>query len=154
MHIKNLKSGFGMLEIIIGVAIISASLFSLIAVAQISLRFVGESTQNAKSGFLLEEGVEAIKFLRDSGWDVNIVPLVVNVSHYLNFNGTNWESTSVNNYIDGVFERSFVIEDVYRDSNDDIAASGTLDAGTKKVSVLVSWNTRSGTTTKNISTYI
>ena len=143
-----------MLEIIIGVAIISASLFSLIAVAQISLRFVGESTQNAKSGFLLEEGVEAIKFLRDSGWDVNIVPLVVNVSHYLNFNGTNWESTSVNNYIDGVFERSFVIEDVYRDASDDIAESGVLDPDTKKVSVFVLWNTQTGTVAKSISTYI
>lgn len=154
MFIKNKKSGFGLMEIIIGVAIISASLFSLAAVSQISLRLAQTSKQNIKAGFLLEEGVEAIKFLRDSGWDANITPLTTGTSYYLNFNGISWESTGVNNYIDGVFERSFIIEDVYRDANDDIAESGNPDLNTKKVSVFVSWNTQTGTTTKSISTYI
>lgn len=154
MFIKNQKSGFGLVEIIIGVAIISASLFSLAAVSQISLRLAQTSRQNIKAGFLLEEGVEAVKFLRDAGWDTNIASLTAGVPYYLNFNGTSWESTYVNSYIDGVFERSFVIEDVYRDANDDIAESGDFDLNTKKISVFVSWETPTGTMTKSISTYI
>jgi len=141
-------------EIVIGVAIISASLFSLAAVAEISLRLTRISRENIKASFLLEEGVEAIKFLRDSGWSANIVSLTTGASYYLNFNGTSWEAASVNSPIDGVFERSFVIEDVYRDASDDIAESGVLDPDTKKVSVFVLWNTQTGTVAKSISTYI
>ena len=151
---KNQKSGFSILEIVIATAIISISLFSLMAVSRISLEIVQQSANRVKAGFLLEEGVEAIKILRDSGWSANIAPLSAGAVYYLDFNNNTWQATTTNIYIDGILERSFRIEDVYRDSNDDIASFGFLDSGTKKVSVSVSWKEKTGTTTKSISTYI
>lgn len=150
----HLKSGFGTLEIIVGLAIISISFFSLMAVSRLSLELVAQSAKRVKAGFLLEEGVEALKILRDAGWTFNIAPLSNSAVYYLDFNNNTWQATTTNIYIDGIFERSFTIGDVYRDANDDIAAFGFLDPGTKKVSMAVAWKEKSGTTTKSISTYI
>lgn len=148
------KSGFGALEIIIGAAIIAVSLFGLMTVSQISLALANQSNHRLKAAFLLEEAIEAIKILRDAGWADNIAPLNVGSPYYFDFNGSSWQSTTTNIYVDGFFERSFLIEDVYRDANDDISDFGFLDPGAKKASVFVSFKEKSGTTTKSISVYI
>lgn len=150
----NKKTGFGILEIVIGVSIISISLFGLIAVSQFSLRAINESSKNIKAAFLLEEGIEAIRILRDSSWQTDIASLTSGTTYYLDFDGTTWNSTTINIYIDDLFERNFVINDIYRDANDDISETGTLDSNTKKVTVSVSWLRSTGTTTKIVSTYI
>ncbi|OGZ35949.1 MAG: hypothetical protein A3I88_00655 [Candidatus Portnoybacteria bacterium RIFCSPLOWO2_12_FULL_39_9] len=154
MSLRHQKSGFGALEIIVGAAIISISLFSLMAVSRLSLEMVFQSANRVKAGFLIEEGLEAVRTLRDGGWSAKIAPLSADTVYYLDFDGLNWQPTFTNVYIDGIFERSFIIEDVYRDTNDDIAAFGFLDPGTKKVSVSVAWKERLGTTTKSISIYL
>lgn len=148
------SEGFGLLEVVIGVTIISVSLFSLIIVLQSAMVIINESTKDIQASFLLEEGVESVRVMRDSGWTSNIAGLATSTSYYFDFNGSTWLVTTSNIYIDGLFERSFVIDDVYRDVNDDIAISGTLDANTKKVTVYIAWSTKSGTTTKNIATYL
>lgn len=151
---KNNKSGFGLLEIIVGIALISISVFGVTSASAVSLRAMDDALNNVKASFLLEEGVEAIKILRDTSWSLNIAPLVSGNSNYLNFNGLNWQTTSLNIFIDDRFERKFVLENVLRDVNYDIADSGALDANTKKFTVSVSWQEREGTTTKQISGYI
>lgn len=151
---KNNKSGFGLLEIIVGIALISISVFGITSASAVSLRAMDDALNNVKASFLLEEGVEAVKMLRDTSWSLNIVPLVSGNSNYLNFNGLNWQTTSLNTFIDDRFERKFVLENVLRDVNYDIAELGALDANTKKFTVSVSWQEREGTTTKQISGYI
>src|SRR3989344_5524637 len=52
-------------------------------------------------------------------------------------------------------ERKITVENVFRDSNDNIDLSGgTQDPDTKKVSISVSWRDRNATTTINLSTYL
>lgn len=151
---KNNKSGFGLLEIIVGITLISISVFGITSASAVSLRAMDDALNNVKASFLLEEGVEVVKMLRDTSWSLNIAPLVSGNSNYLNFNGLNWQTTSLNTFIDDRFERKFVLENVLRDVNYDIADSGVLDANTKKFTVSVSWQEREGTTTKQISGYI
>lgn len=146
--------GFSIIEIIIGAAIISLAFLGLMSVANISLKILEENSHNLKANFLLEEGIEAIKILRDSGWNQNIATLNTGTNYYFEFNGSTWQTTTNNVYIDGLFERKIIIENVYRDSNDDISSSGTLDPNSKKVIVYVSWIARGAITTKHISTYI
>jgi len=148
------SSGFGLLEVVVAATIISISLFSLIIVLKSSLVIVNESTQDVQASFLLEEGLEAVRIIRDSGWDSDFAVIATGTPYYLEFDGATWRATSTNIFIDGVFERSFVVYDVYRDVNDDMASAGTFDANTKKVTAFVAWSTRSGTSTKNISTYL
>lgn len=156
MNYRANKKGFGMLEIVIGTALIFISMFGLVAVSGAAFKAAGNTTRNIQTAFLLEEGLEAMRFLRDSGWNVNIVPLSTGALYYLNFSGGEWEATSSPIFeIDGVFERTFVLGNVYRNTEDDIVSSGgTLDANTKKITFSVSWSLRGATTTKTLSTYI
>ncbi len=107
-----------------------------------------------QTALLLEEGVEAVKLLRDSGWTAKIAPLVPGVNYGVAYVSGAWTSTTSLKYIDNKFYRTFALTDVYRDSNDKIASSGALDSNTKKVVVSVSVRTILGTTTKSISTYL
>ncbi|KKR45209.1 MAG: hypothetical protein UT80_C0041G0014 [Parcubacteria group bacterium GW2011_GWC1_40_13] len=151
---KSKSKGFGLIEIIIGSAILTVSLIAISTYFQKSLQLSQDSGKTVQAGFLLEEGVEVVKFFRDTSW-VNISGLTAGTSYYLQFDGTKWATTSSNVFVDGIFERKFVVDNVSRDANDDIVSSGgTNDADTKKATVSVSWLGRNGTTTKSISTYI
>mgnify|MGYP001568752370 len=151
---KRAMSGFSLLEAIVGISIFSIFIFSVMLASQLSQRTASESVRNIQTSFLLEEGVDTIKILRNTSWSANIASLVVGTNYYFNYNGTTWVSSPANVYVDGIFERKFVLENVYRDASDDIASSGTLDVGTRKATVNVSWLGRSGTTTKNAVFYL
>lgn len=151
---KDYQNGFGLLEIVIATAVIAVALFGLMAASRISLRLINETTRDIQAGFLLEEGVEAVKFLRDKGWEGNIASLTPGADYYLEFSGSSWRATTSKILIDGFFERKFVLENVYRDGNDDIASSGALDADTKKLVVFVSFVSRGSTTTRSIPAYL
>ncbi len=150
---EKLNKGFGLIEVIVGVAIISISFLGLMSVANLSFKILQKSSNNIKAGFLLEEGVEAVKIIRDSGWS-NISSLSNGVNYYLNYNGTTWLTTTTPVYVDNLFERKFVSSEVYRDINDDIADSGTVDLDTKKITISVSWEENGNTVIQSFSTYI
>lgn len=143
--------GFGMIEVVIGLSIILSAVLGLFVVSQISLRILTDNTKIIRASYLLDEGMEAVKIMRDSGW-VNISS---SGTYFLDWTGTTWATSTNNVFVDGVFERKFTIANVNRDANDDITTSGgTLDPNTKKVTVYVSWRLNNATTTKNASTYI
>lgn len=133
--------GFGILEIVIALALISLSLFALVNVLAIASRAVDESIHQDQAAFLLEEGFEAAKIIRDSGWS-NISFLALNTPYYLVFSGGAWQFTATPQTIDGIFQRTVVFGPVFRDENDNIAASGTEDVNSRKITIGVSWNER------------
>ena len=146
--------GFGLVEVVISVSIISLSILGVMLVAQISQKVISESTRKVQAAFLAEEGIEAIKSMRDRSWQTDISLLNVGSDYYLSFNGAAWVSTTTNAYLNNIFERKFVVNNVYRNVSDDIAESGTFDPDTKKITVSVSWFNRNSTTTSSVSTYI
>ena len=146
--------GFGLVEVVISVSIISLSILGVMLVAQLSQKVIGESTKKVQAAFLAEEGIEAVKSMRDRSWQTDISLLNVGSDYYISFNGTAWVSTTTNAYLNNIFERKFVVNNVYRNVLDDIAESGALDPNTKKITVFVSWFNRNSTTTSSISTYI
>lgn len=151
---KFFSKGFGLIEIIVGSAILTVSLIAVSTYFQKSLQFNQENKKIVQASFLLEEGLEVVKFFRDTSWS-NISGLTAGTFYFLNFDGVKWATTTSNVFVDGVFERKFVINNVSRDANDDIVSSGgTNDTDTKKATLFVSWKGRVGTTTKSISTYL
>ncbi len=153
---KNYKinnSGFGLIEVVIGAAIISISLFGMVSMFSKSIQISREVGKKVQASFLLEEGVEAVRIMRDSSWS-NISSLSNSTDYYLVFSNGSWATSTMNTFIDGKFERKFVLSNVYRDSNDDIATSGTLDTGIKKITVSVSWFGKNSTTTESVSAYL
>jgi len=154
------KQGISLFEVIVAVSIISVILISVVSALQAFLRAGLSAPERVQAIMLAEEGLEAIRFLRDQDWDTNMAVLTDGTAYHLIFNGTSWEATTTPQIIAEVFTRIVSVEDVYRrDSDDDIVASTspevkTLDPGTKLVTVSVSWNAgATGTSTKALTSY-
>ena len=151
---KKSAGGFGLTEVVAAAAIISLALFALIGVLQKTLTAADLSVKSTQAAFLLEEGMEAARSLRDGGWSAKIASLSTSTPYYFYFNAGSWQATTADIYIDGVFERSFLLADVFRDANDNLAASGAFDPNARKIIVSVSWKMKTGTTTREASTYL
>lgn len=147
--------GFGVIEIVVSITVISLSLFATMTVARTSLELNRRVFLSTQGGFLLEEGSEGLRMLRDISWS-NVSSMATSTPYYLNFStSTNaWSATTTSSMIDGFFKRTIVPSGVYRDSNDDIAGSGTLDPGTKKFTINVSWWNGVATTTRSLVLYL
>ncbi len=148
------SKGSSLAEVLVAGAIILIVLTGLYATHTFFVTQTQTNTQKIKVSFLLEEGVEAVKTMRDLGW-TNISGLTANQPYYLTFTGGRWSTTTTATRIDNVYYRSFVVQNVNRASDDDITTTGgSSDAGTRKLTVTVSWPDRGATTTRSISTYI
>jgi type II secretory pathway pseudopilin PulG len=162
MRISTLQKGFGIIEIIIGVAIITISLLGVMLSAKVSFQIISENLRRVQANFLAEEGIEALKSIRDDGWTANIVPITTGTDYHLVYDtGANeWTlvAGALADQIDGVFTRTVQLNAVDRDvangTQDIVFAGGIADAGTRKVTVTISWPGRSGTKTQAISTYM
>jgi len=141
---KNIKNGFGIIEIIISVVVMATVIYGVLGAFNYYIKSSNLNVDKIRATYLLEEGIEAIRFLRDENWDGNIASLPVYTPYFLELDGTVWKPTMTPEVID-IFSRSFKLGDVYRrDSDDDIIASTsaeakTLDPDTKQVFVNVSW---------------
>ncbi len=116
------------------------------------------------AGTVLEEAAEAVRTVRDSGWSA-ITGLSSSLSYYPTFcaSTNTWAlldtSTSpasgCTGKTEGIFTRTITVASVSRDGSDNITASGgSVDSGTRLVTVTVSWQERGTTMTKNLSFYI
>ena len=155
----NKCSGFGVVEVLIATAVISMTIFSLFYVFTLAERLSVGAGDRIKANFLAEEGLEALRFLRDAGWKGNLSNLVAGTNYYLSFDTSlsRW-SVGVSNpgSIDNLFTRRITVENVSRNSNDDIVGSGgTNDPNTKKFNVIVSWPASSSATSSfTLSAYL
>ncbi len=162
MRISTTQKGFGVIEIVIGVAIITISLLGVMLSAKVSFQIISENLRRVQANFLAEEGIEALKTIRDDGWTANIVPVTTGSDYHLVYDvGTNkWTVVAgiLANQIDSTFTRTVRLDTVMRDvangTQDIVFGGGTVDAGTRKVTVTISWPGRTGVKTQAISTYM
>ncbi len=152
-RIKN-RRGISLVEILVGVAVLLMALTGLITAYNVFVAAGTKTAHTLQATYLLEEGVEAVASIRDFGFTSNIANLTVGTNYYLSWNGSRFVSTTTVSKIDNVYTRYFTLAAVSRDSNDAIAASGTVDTGTKKLTVFVSWPNGATTTSRSVSTYI
>jgi Tfp pilus assembly protein PilV len=149
--IKN--NGFMMVEVLIAVSILTISVSSFIAVAEKSVYMALQSVHTAQAGFLLEEGAESVRILRDNAWS-NISSLTDNINYYPLFSGGTWTLSSTANTV-GIFTRIVNVASVKRNNaTGDISSTGTDDNGTKLITVTVSWLEGGTTVTKTLSFYL
>lgn len=147
------NKGIGAVEIIIGAAIISLVLLGVGVAFQNSLKASRTINKRIQASFLAQEGIEALRMIRDNGWQ-NISGLSDGSNYYFAWSDNTWATSTNNVFVDETFERKFTVLNAYRDGSDDIAQSGTLDSNTKKVTVSVSWRDGLSTTTESISAYL
>ena len=142
-----------MVEIVVAVAIITVSILAAMAVTQKSLSVSRRSFHSTQAAFLLEEGVEAVRILRDNNWS-NISSLSVGANYYPTFSGGTWILSATPNTV-GIFTRAISVASVNRDNaTKDISSSGADDPGTKLATVSISWLEGGVTITKTLQFYI
>ncbi|MGB2580723.1 MAG: hypothetical protein WBC83_03435 [Minisyncoccia bacterium] len=152
---KNSTSGFGLIEMIIGSAVLSVSLLGISNFFQSTLRTSGITQSLVQGDYLLEEGMETMKLFRDTSYADYFKNMSTTTTYYLTWNGTTWATTTANTFVDGKFERKFTLTDVKRDANSDISTSGTYDPDIKLITMSVAWNSPVvGTTTRLIKAYV
>ena len=155
---KNSSSGLTLVEVLIATSIILAFLLALSGVFHLYLKTAFSNGEVIKATELAEESLEVMRFLRDSSWDANIVPLSLGVNYGLVLDLGTWQATTTNIWVYNTFERTVVLSAVYRNPSGDIApgapGGGALDPGTLLVVSNVSWWKDGATTTKSISTYL
>lgn len=143
------------MEVIVAVSIILLVLSSIYGVHVFYIKTVFSNLNKVRATFLLEEGMEAVKLVRDSDWVAfSNVPVATN--RFLSFDGSSWQIVSTNTFVDSLFERKVVLTKIKRDTTSGTVGSGggVFDDGTRKVIVTVSWKDGTATTSRSMSTYV
>jgi Tfp pilus assembly protein PilV len=154
----NFKKGIMLAEILIATFIFSIILGVLITINNLYVASVSSSLKSIKALYLAEEGMEAVRIIRDTNFE-NFKNLTNDQGYYLYFSdsaSSTWEATTSISYknISGV-DRWFVLSPVRR-SYGKITdnTSGELDENTKKLTVYVSWSDRDKVNEKTLFTYL
>jgi len=149
---QKLVSGFMTVEVIVATAIIVISVLAAMTVTQKSISVSRQALHTSQASFLLEEGAEVVRILRDNAWS-NVSSLNVGTNYYPTFSSS-WTLSTTPSTV-GIFTRTVVVTNVNRDATtSDIAVSGTNDPGTKLITVTVSWSESGQTISKTLSFFI
>jgi Tfp pilus assembly protein PilV len=149
------KDGFALAEALIAASICVVVLMGLMGIATLIVKLSRSNAERVQAAYIVEEGHEAVRVMRDNSWNTNINSLSRDEFYYLIFESGTWKSTTTEVFIDNQFERKFKINNVNRDANDDIVTSGgMLDPNVVKVTVSVAWSMGGATTTKSVETYL
>jgi len=84
---SRLVRGASLVEIIVSAVIIGTCLVAVFVTAGFALKASVTASEKTQAAFLLEGGIDAIKFLRDISWDNRIVSKQVGQSYCLDFGG-------------------------------------------------------------------
>jgi Tfp pilus assembly protein PilV len=152
---KKIRKGFTIMEVLVAPAILLMVVFAVMNSFTAYIKTSKNSLNTVKASYLLDEGVEVMKIFRDISWSKNIVSNPVDTPFRIFWNTNSFATTSSETLIEGKFDRTIVLSNVYRDNlTKDISEFGTIDDNIRKVDVFVSWNDGSGTNIKTLSTYI
>lgn len=144
-------SGFGLVEIVVITAVVTAAFASFLEAGILAARLMRTEKENLEATLLAQESMEAARSLRDESWNNNIAALSNSVSYYPVLENSKWKLATVSpGPINNKYTRYVVFNDVYRDAQDRITPSGTLDSGTKKLTARVAW----GSKQKELVTYL
>ena len=134
------KGGFGLIEIVIATAIASLFLFGLLQTYTLAVKLLRNERELFEATLLADEALEAVRAMRDESWESAIAPLTNAAAYYPVIQNGKWQlATTAPTPISGKYTQGVVLDAVYRDSQDRVNSSGTLDPKTKKVTARVSW---------------
>lgn len=150
--------GSTLIELLVVIGICGMILLAVTQVMQVSLKLTRQSSRRLQAIYLMREGVEGVRYLRDSGWSNMIAPLSPANTYFLVFvtstAPTYALTTTEPPLTGGLFRRDITVADALRDTQDTIAASGTNDPNTRQVTIRVSWPDGSATSTESLTFYL
>lgn len=158
MNLYKKNKGSLLIEVLVATSIISTSVIAAVGVFGTMSHLAYRNTAKIQASFLADEGIEAMKTLRNASWDSNIKDLTLGKKYYLYWANHSWNINASTTLVDGTFSRYFTLGDVYRDSSFNIVASTTagasVDTDMRDMVIQVEWSDDSGTSSKSIQTYL
>ena len=142
---NNTARGIGIVEAIVAISVASIAFASLLIAGAYFIRGGLHAADQAQALFLLDESVEAVRFLRDESYATNIAPRIGSGQFYLAASNNRWSATTTSHLVHGKYTRSITLEAVHRRvSDDDIIPSTSgeakyVDPGTALLTVRVAW---------------
>lgn len=141
MNSLNKKRGFTVIEILITVAVMGIVFASIMGVVALSIKVSRLNNEAFEANLLMRETFEEVRNFRDNTeWSNNgLDSLSTGTVYHPERTDDGWIMVS-GSETKGAFSRSVILEEVMRDSNDDIVDSGgVVDPDTCKVNVTVEW---------------
>jgi type II secretory pathway pseudopilin PulG len=133
------ERGFGMVEMVVAIAIIVVTFISILQVLFLETRAQILAREDTSAYVVARETMEAVRSVRDSDW-TNISSLSYSTAYYPQINASSqWELVASNPGPVGIYTRWVEFEEVLRDIDDNIATSGVSDPDTRKATVYVEW---------------
>ncbi len=140
------NGGFGLIEVVVVSALVVTALVGFAQAGATAVRLLHSEQNNLEATLLAREALEAVRSVRDESWAGNIAwrtqsPLASPSFWYYPtvVNGKWLLATTSPGLISGTYNQYVFFERVGRDSSDRIVSSGgTNDAGTRKVTAVVS----------------
>lgn len=164
MFIKNIfykkkslqfKKGITVVEVLFAAAIMASFIGFLSLAFLLYLQIATAGPKHTAGVFLADEGVEAVKSIRNKSWASEIETLNKDVSYHLYLSNDGWQATTTEQLIDGTFTRVFVLKGVERDVDGKIVeVGGVLDTDSLRVDVLVTWDGLIGRSEIEMSSYL
>lgn len=149
------KDGFSLVELMVAISLSAIILIGMTQAVVVAVDTTERERHITEALHLAEEGIEAVRAMRNSSWAANIQPLTNNLDYYVVTSGNNWSLTNANQgLLFGQYDRVIQFAQVLRDINDNISASGTADPDSRKMIVTVGWRERNATTTVVLETYL
>lgn len=150
IDLRNIKAkylgksrGIGLVEILIVTAVLGVGLLAVISFLIYSRGVTFQVARTTEATTLAEEGIEAVRVMRDESWNTNIATLdaATPATYYPVISSDKWTLTTTDpGPINNLYTRTIVVEQVGRDGADEILSSGgTIDPNTKKVTSTVTW---------------
>lgn len=151
----NNQSGFSVMEIIVAASLFVIFVAGIYQILIFSTKSIHQSARKVEAAYLVQEGIEVVRTLRNNGWAANVAPLVVGQIYYPEIASGSWILSSANpGVLSEIYTRTVVLDTVYRDASDDIASSGDVDPDIRKITVNVSWQEAGISKQVEIETYM
>lgn len=153
---KNKISGFSLVEVMVAVAIMVMFFLAIYEMIMFANKITANSLRRVEAVNFAQEGIEAVRTIRDNSWTTNLTGVINNTNYYLAIVGGKWAiNQTPAPLLNTIFTRTIKFYEVSRDVNGNIVAiGGTVDPKTKKVVSMVSWNERGQTYNVSLETYI
>jgi len=148
-------SGQSLLEALLSIALGVILIGSSVALMGVSLKTFNSLKQQLQANSLIRQEAEIIQSLAKDNWH-SIYDLTKDSDYYATSTNNIWsfaageETSTINNI---PYKRYFKVYNVYRDSNGDIATSGTEDPSTQKITVFLDYGNNYGISS-NLSFYL
>ncbi len=156
---SNREKGQSLAELLVGVAVVTIILSSIVGAVILTLRSNLQSTTSRTAAALGEEMMDSVRSVAEGKWTnlYSVSSKGSSTTYRVTASGTalavvsGSEDISVNN---ATYTRFFSVENVSRDSVQNIAVSGTEDPSTQKITITVRWQVSGGSSQLQTTEYL